>query len=105
MKKDLTSIEAMLQESLNASIVKSPQEIGQRIIPLLKGISESVAFTDLTIECKLPNWQKSATFQFNKDSKPMHLIIELSQKSNKVGQIQLKLYEKKECSTPPSEDE
>ena len=103
MKMDLMSIEATLQESLREHTTKSPPQIGTLITPLLNAILESGVYTDLIIECKLPNWQKCVRYQLNKGSKHTRVTIGLSLKYNKHGKLSLRLSEKNVCSLRPLE--
>ena len=98
---DLMSIEATLQESLNESMKTSPPSIGTLITPLLNAILESGVYTVLTIECKLPNWQKCVAYRLNKASKHTRVTIGLSLRFNKDGNLQLRLSEKNVCSLRP----
>ena len=95
---DLTSTEEMQQEFFNAIMRTFPKEIGQAIYDLVNDTWASDVSTDLTIECRLPSWQKSVESHCNKDLKHTHRNIGLSLRYKKDGRIPLKLYERNGCS-------
>ena len=94
LMKASTYIGEMLQEYSDYHTMKYQSLTTITMANVLLDTLESGAYTDLIIECKLPNSQLSVAFQLVKQKKRLPRIIELSLRSTKHGNVQFQLLEK-----------
>ena len=94
LMKASTYIGEMLQGYSDYHTMKYRSLTTMTMANVLLDTLESGAYTDLIIECKLPNSQLSVAFQLVKQKRHLPRIIELSLRSTKHGSVQFQLLEK-----------
>ena len=103
LKKASMFIEGMLVEYSDYHTMKYRPLITMTMANVLLDTWESGAYTDLIIECKLPNSQLYVVFPLAKQKKHSPRIIELSLKSTKHGNVQFLPLEKSVAFIPLSD--